>query len=924
MSNEEEIVKILKEKRLYLLSTETAYYPFNNEKEYRESDCYREYLRSFLYYGSVQNVEILKGKTNVSEYITRICDRMLNVIGKDKINSYLKKLEIDDIRVDQTKDQTEDKLTLYLYGYCRKKQKQDWNKTSKSKLLFLFKGVLLKAIYGQKIPEEETIKKHSANFKYYNSLGHQVRALAHIFVAAKLSLSQHLLEERLKKEILSELIEGICHIQEEFVLRTDQDVIYDISVNSNKKILVSSGAVYNFKIFHLDTRKQKIEQSVNQSSKVWSVQISNDGTKLAVSTRDGKVTIYDITDELQLKELTEVSGQNQEKATKSISFNKGKDDDKYLVTVGNDQSIKVWNVNQIINSDNNSVATRKKAHDDYIQVVCFYNVSGNYLIITGSFDNKVKLWSFNEEDNNPHDKIQLLDEKSHNDRVLSVTFDRYSRLVASAGKDKKIKIYQLDLNNNQLNEIKEIECPDVVRTIKFYDKNLIAGLDDQTIKVYDPKVDSSDENDHEIIDEFQGHGDRIWCLETDPETDLETKPPFYRIFCGDDNSEIRAWLENKNLDFQDEYPTAKTFWGHKNTVNTVDINSGGNRIVSGGDDCLVKLWDFMQKKALYTHNGHEDIINEVKFVPQSDSQIVSASSDGTIRFWENGKQQDCLQNAECSRVNSIDLSNDHNILVAVTADSSIIFWPYHEDNKKDMEKLFKIKKKISEYNNEQNQQFPDNLLFPYKVIFIKETSLLACTINKYIILFEYKIGQKNKNIEDIKINNIVGCDRTVYNIASSPNGSKIAFADFDGNIFIYDVNRQQKTLLTKLPENTEKNRVYGLDISKDNNYIISSHFDSSIKVWDLSSGNLMRTYQGHKSRVLSISVNSNQLVSASADKSVKLWVFDQKIFTLPINDQLEKLLNHIKKEYGNAFAVLEGTEKDFNPEEREFLKNNNN
>lgn len=62
-------------------------------------------------------------------------------------------------------------------------------------------------------------------------------------------------------------------------------------------------------------------------------------------------------------------------------------------------------------------------------------------------------------------------------------------------------------------------------------------------------------------------------------------------------------------------------------------------------------------------------------------------------------------------------------------------------------------------------------------------------------------------------------------------------------------------------------------ISSDGAYALSSSWDKSLRLWELSSGNTTRTFVGHTNDVLSVSFSADnrQIVSGSRDRSIKLW-----------------------------------------------------
>uniref|UniRef100_A0A8C0GRX2 F-box/WD repeat-containing protein 7 n=1 Tax=Chelonoidis abingdonii TaxID=106734 RepID=A0A8C0GRX2_CHEAB len=57
----------------------------------------------------------------------------------------------------------------------------------------------------------------------------------------------------------------------------------------------------------------------------------------------------------------------------------------------------------------------------------------------------------------------------------------------------------------------------------------------------------------------------------------------------------------------------------------------------------------------------------------------------------------------------------------------------------------------------------------------------------------------------------------------------------------------------------------------DGTHIVSGSLDTSIRVWDMESGNCLHTLMGHQSLTSGMELRDNILVSGNADSTVKIW-----------------------------------------------------
>mmetsp|Transcript_63102 Transcript_63102/g.136613 ORF Transcript_63102/g.136613 Transcript_63102/m.136613 type:complete len:90 (+) Transcript_63102:1549-1818(+) len=68
-------------------------------------------------------------------------------------------------------------------------------------------------------------------------------------------------------------------------------------------------------------------------------------------------------------------------------------------------------------------------------------------------------------------------------------------------------------------------------------------------------------------------------------------------------------------------------------INTLVITGSGEHIITGGDDKLLKIWDYDYGKLLYKGYGHSLGINRCVIAP-SQLKIISVGKDGAIMVWK--------------------------------------------------------------------------------------------------------------------------------------------------------------------------------------------------------------------------------------------------------------------------------------------------
>lgn len=77
-----------------------------------------------------------------------------------------------------------------------------------------------------------------------------------------------------------------------------------------------------------------------------------------------------------------------------------------------------------------------------------------------------------------------------------------------------------------------------------------------------------------------------------------------------------------------------TMTGHSQKVFTVTFSPDGSRIVSGGNDQVIRFWDTASFGQVFALSGHESYVHSLTFSPDG-RQLASGSGDKTVRIWDS-------------------------------------------------------------------------------------------------------------------------------------------------------------------------------------------------------------------------------------------------------------------------------------------------
>lgn len=91
-----------------------------------------------------------------------------------------------------------------------------------------------------------------------------------------------------------------------------------------------------------------------------------------------------------------------------------------------------------------------------------------------------------------------------------------------------------------------------------------------------------------------------------------------------------------------------------------------------------------------------------------------------------------------------------------------------------------------------------------------------------------------------------------------------------GELMIWDMSNLS---LVKNIVDAHSDTVFGVEFSRDGKYLLSGAADKFVKIFDVSTGKLVKAFEGHTHHVLDVAWKPDQsvIVSAGADNAIKVW-----------------------------------------------------
>ncbi|WP_433524224.1 TIR domain-containing protein [Nocardia pseudovaccinii] len=280
-------------------------------------------------------------------------------------------------------------------------------------------------------------------------------------------------------------------------------------------------------------------------------------------------------------------------------------------------------------------------------------------------------------------------------------------------------------------------------------------------------------------------------------------------------------------------------------VSAVAFSSDGKRVVSGGNEGTIQLWDAATRHRVVPPSG-VGAVKSLAFSPDG-QRVVSGNSDGTIRLWDTatGKQIGAPWIGHTSEVWALAFRPDGRQVVSGSKDSSLRLWD-------------------AAAGTQIGAPWTGHAGWVRAVAFSPDGRRVVSGSNDSTIrLWDVATGQQ------------VGPSMTesvgvVLTVNFSPDGTRVVSGSADRSIRLWNAT-------TGMPIGDpwvgHTDEVRSVAFSPDGKRVVSGSYDGSVRLWDTGTGQPIGAPWTGLICVFSVafSPDGKKIVSGGGDRAIRLW-----------------------------------------------------
>lgn len=468
---------------------------------------------------------------------------------------------------------------------------------------------------------------------------------------------------------------------------------------------------------------------------------------------------------------------------------------------------------------NTGVLAILHGHTDNVESLAFS--SDGHILASAGKDNTIRLW--NAHTHRPLGKPLI----GHTSAVSSIAFSADGHTLASGGADNTIRLW--DVRTQKPLGERPRDHSTFVSSVAFsQDGHTLASASSDTIRLWDTRT-------HEQLGKpLIGHTNHVSSVSLGADGRMLASASF--------DHTVRLW------DVRTHKQLGKALRGHTDRVTSVAFTPDGRMLASAGADKTIRLWSTRTHKQIGSPlTGHTAPVTSVAFRPDGRT-LASASYDHTVRLWDvrTHKQLGKALRGHSDDVLSVAFSPDRRTLASGSADATVRLWDVHG-------------------HTPLGTPLTSHTKPAHSVAFSPDgRTLTSAGDDMTIRLWDV---QKRRQLSGP----LTGHTRPIQSIGFSADGHTLASGADDQTIRLWDIHARRQL---GNPLRGHAGPVEGVAFSADGHTLASANYNKTIRLWNVPTRQpLSPLLTGHSDVVRSVafSPDGRMLASASDDHTIRLW-----------------------------------------------------
>ena len=280
---------------------------------------------------------------------------------------------------------------------------------------------------------------------------------------------------------------------------------------------------------------------------------------------------------------------------------------------------------------------------------------------------------------------------------------------------------------------------------------------------------------------------------------------------------------------------ALDFAGH--AAYRVGFSHDGTLVGASGSSSMARVWRIADHSIVATIKGEN--IDQLDFALSTDDKRALIVDDGSLNVWRLGTgRKDAHLDTPRSFVRAMAMTSDGALVALAEESGAIKLWRYSPD---------------AEAEALTGHRTPMSWIEPA----MAGKRMVSGDWYGSVRVWDTTTGEQ--------VHELQAKGAAIWRLSVSPDGTRVSIGDFAGEIQVWDLRKQERVAAWK----GSNEQIRGVVWSADMRWLASVGMEKALKVWDASTGELVRT--------LALSAGSWWLEWARDGRRIVLGGFDGKL-----------------------------------------------